>query len=90
MLEPPAGFVSAIASDELKVAEIYDLTLLSGDKFYFTSHDKDLVWGDSQKVYVSIPIIREKLSSHINMQAQQVTLMLAGISSELTAFLQQD
>ena len=90
MLSPPAGFTAAIALGELKLVELYEVVLLSGKEYYYTSHDEDIVWGDAAKRYISIPITRETISSQVNLQAQQVTIVLAGITSDLTTFIQSN
>jgi len=64
---------------ELTVAELYEITIQDGSVAYFTSHDKDLVYGGN--TYQAIPIKRTRVNYHTDLQVDKVdiTLGLIGI-----------
>lgn len=80
MLSPHADFQSHIALDKLKIAEIYDVTLVNGDVYYYTSHSKNITWSET---YVSLPIRRSPIEYKMNLSADDVTISLANISGDL-------
>lgn len=90
MLDPNANFQTAIAATNLKVAEIYDVTLSNGNTYYFTSHSQDIVWNVGDDVYTSLPIMRGPIQTNMNLEMDVVEIRLANISGDLYDILQNN
>lgn len=85
MREVPAGLTVAMKKGTVKVCEIFEFTLRNGKSYYYTSHDEDLDWGDPSIRYYTAPILRDQISSSMNLEVDTMTLKLAEISGELYA-----
>ena len=83
MREVPAGLTAAIKEDRVKVREIFDFTLRNGRSYYYTSLDENIDWGNPSIRYVAAPILRDQISSSMNLEVDSMTLKLAEISGEL-------
>ena len=90
MLAPAQDFIDAIARQELKITELFDLALMDGTTRYFTSHDEDFLWGSPSVKYESLPILRGIIVSGVNLEADQVEITLANITTELMEQLQKN
>ena len=86
MLSPSAEFISAIALREVSITELYKLELLDGNIRYFTPHDEDIIWGGV--TYQRLPIVRDNITTKVNLEAEKVNITLANITSELVEVLQ--
>jgi len=90
MLEPNANFIAAIAESQLRIAEIYDFTLISGQVFHYTSHAQNIIWNPGDDVYVAIPLTRTLLRQNINLEVDEVEISLSNVNSDFTAALQNN
>jgi hypothetical protein len=90
MLEPNANFIAAIEESELRIAEIYDFTLISGQVFRYTSHAQNLIWNAGDDTYVAIPLTRSMLHQNINLEVDEVEISLSNISNDFTDALQNN
>jgi len=88
MLAPDAAFIAAIKTGNVKIAEIYQMELSSGFTHYFTSHDQDILWDDPSTLYLSVPIMRNDISTNINLEVDVAEISLANISGELYGYAQ--
>lgn len=80
MLDPNSNYVQHINQEQVKIAEIYDVTLANGDIFKYTSHSKDIEWNGT---YVSIPITRSEIAYKLNSSADDVTISIGNITGGL-------
>lgn len=88
MQQPDQAFIDAIARGEVQITELYDLELTNGVNRYFTSHDEDIFWSSPAFKYESLPIVRGPISTKVNLEADQVELTLANITTDLAEMLQ--
>jgi len=84
MLDPAASFKTHIAQEQLKIAEIYDVTLINGDVYNYTSHSADIEWNGT---YTAIPMSRSPITYLMNSSADDVTISLGNISGDLFSLL---
>jgi len=86
MRTPPAGFQTAIASENVRIAEIYDFVLQSGEQFYFTTHTKAITWNSIE--YTPLPLQRGEIGYKLNLEADSVKVNMAGITGSFVSLLQ--
>lgn len=67
----------------LTIAEIYDFTLSNGVTAFFTSHNEEIRYGGNY--YQPIPIKRDKISYHINLQVDKVKVSLGLVGAKVGA-----
>ena len=84
------AFVTAITSGEVKIAEIYDITLSIGTVYHYTNHGEDIEWGSPLVKYQSIPIKRESIGSHLSLEPKTTQLTLQNITGELYDLLMKN
>jgi uncharacterized phage protein (TIGR02218 family) len=77
------AFTSAIAGDNLKAAEFFEITIATSTTYYFTNHDEDIHWGGPSKFYKSLPIQRGPINTSMNLESDSVDLVLTNITSDL-------
>lgn len=87
-LAPDAAFIAAIKAGNVKVAELYEVWLTSGFTHYYTSHDKDIAWGDPDALYQAIPIVRKNIGMNINLEIDTCEITISNISGELYGYAQ--
>lgn len=90
MRDMSAEFLTAIAEDSVRVAEIYTITLASGTVYRFTSHSADITWDFEDNTYSSIPIKRGPISHSNNFEADACELSLAVISGDFYNVIQSN
>ena len=90
MLTPNANFIAAIAESELRIAEIYDFTLISGQVFRYTSHGQDIIWNAANDTYVAIPLVRSQFRQNIDLEVDEVEISLSNIDTDFTTALQNN
>ena len=90
MLTPSATFIAAIAESELRVAEIYDITLINGNVFHYTTHGQNITWNAAGDIYYALPMERSGISQNINLEVDEVELRLGKISSDFSTALQNN
>lgn len=83
----PELFARLVAEGEVRMCELFDITLRTGDTRYFTNHDEDILWGNPSTRYTALPIIRGQVKSHMDLQVDNTSVSMAGISSELKDLL---
>jgi len=77
------SFARLVQEDLVKVTELFEATLVTGETFYFTAHNENILWGSPSKLYKALPISRTSVGSKLNLQPDRVTLNLTGITSDL-------
>lgn len=67
----------------LTIADIYKITLTTDDVAYLTNHDEDISYGG--ETYLALPIKRDKVNYHINLQVDKVNIAfgLVGVEVEI-------
>ncbi len=90
MLTPNANFIAAIQESELRVAEIFDFTLISGDVFRFTMHGQNLIWNVGDDIYFAIPMTRSGQNQNIDLEVDEIEFRMSKISSDFAAALQNN
>jgi hypothetical protein len=79
------SFQAALAADTLQIAEIYAITLASGEVFRYTSHDKDIVWDAGSNTYLAaMPLNRGEAGYHHTGEFDDVELVLGNIEGDLS------
>jgi len=79
----PDIFITAIRKGSVKVCEIYEFELITGQIYRYTNHGDDIDWGSPSKRYTSLPLQRASISHTINLETGSVEFQLAGITSQL-------
>lgn len=82
MLDPNQTFKDAIAEENLKLAEIYDIELPVGVTLRYTSHSKKIMWGNPRQAYYPTPIQRSEISNNINLEMDTVNISIQNITGE--------
>lgn len=90
MLAPSQDFIDAIQAGEVKVAELFDFTLSNGITYYYTTHSEVILWNSPAVKYEPLPLNRESISKKINLEVDEVTLNLAGITGDLAEIAQNN
>ena len=90
MLDVNAAFQSAIGESKLKIAELYDFTLASGEVCRFTSHGQNLIWNAAGDKYTALPIERNAIQNNINLEVDLVDIRLGNISGPLFDLAQKN
>lgn len=83
MKEISQVLLDAIKEEKVTICDLYDIILVNGTTYYFTSHTEDIDWGIPSKRYVALPIMRTPVNTSMNLVADNVTLELQNISGEL-------
>jgi hypothetical protein len=90
MLDPNIAFQNAIKGKQVKVAEIYDVTLNNGAVYHYTSHSQDIIWNAANDIYEAVPIRRDSIQSSIDLEVNVVDIQLQNISGDLFNKLQNN
>ncbi len=90
MLTPHQDFIDAIQESELRIAEIYDVTLINGDVFHYTTHGQNIIWNVGDDTYFAIPMTRSGINQNLNLEVDDVELRLSKISSDFSTALQNN
>jgi uncharacterized phage protein (TIGR02218 family) len=80
------SFSLSFENAQLRVAELYDVELRTGDTYYFTSHDRDVSWHGH--TYTALPITRDPIQGGINFEMPTAKVYLANISGDLVDYVQ--
>lgn len=87
MLDVDTTFAAAIKAGNVEVAELYDILLPNNIFYYYTSYNKQLIWGATRIEYNPIPIQRTPVKRQLGSKIDECTLKLANITSEFTDVL---
>lgn len=80
-----SAFEAAIAAGNLQIAELYTITLASGEVFRYTSHDQDIVWDAGSNTYLAaMPLNRGEAGYHHTGEFDDVELVLGNIEGDLS------
>lgn len=91
MKSPDADFINKIAQSQLRTAELYEIELNTGTKYYYTTHSEDIAWDSPPVTYQSVqPIQRSPISFNLTGDADVVTVSISGISGELADAAQKN
>ena len=82
-LSASASFISKISGSLVKVAELYEIEIQTGETFYYTSHSKNILWGSPSQTYTALPITRTPIETKINLEAQTTEPSIQNISGDL-------
>jgi len=85
-----ASMSTAIALGQVKVAELYTITLPDGTVHRYTSHDADIIWDAGSNTYTSFPIAREAVKYSNSFESDTVKVIMANISGALYSQVQEN
>jgi hypothetical protein len=82
--EVSAAFQAAIAADNLKLAELFEIELASGEVYRYTTHNVDLVWDAAGNTYAAaMPLSRSEATYRNTGQFDEISLYLANMDGDL-------
>jgi len=77
----PTEMTTEIAGRTLQITELFEFRLRNGNRFYYTSHNEDILWGE--QTYTALPIQRESVKQGANLEPDTVRLAITNITSDI-------
>lgn len=74
-------FSASVAGSQIRTAELYRVTLRTGQRYYFTSHQRAIEWNG--QTYDAFPIQRDPIQSNVSGEIDETRVYVAGMTGSL-------
>jgi len=79
-----SGFLAHLAGDELNLTELFSIELTNGTIYYYTTHNRDIIWDAASNIYShDLPMRRGDAQLSMDSEADNMQVVIANIIGDV-------